>query len=164
MVFMHNMCKKEPGSKVRVKRIVAIILLSTVVIAWREAGSKPTITTPLESPFAGRFIGVKLSFPNFYQCCKSKILYLKLFLASIYNLVDDREHKAFNETLSSLINYIPKSAEFIGGHDMNANLGVRLKMYRRSIGPHRINNRNKKEKRLLKLINANNLKIVNTFY
>ena len=65
MVFMHNMNEKEPGSKGRVKRGVAIILSPVAVDAWREAGSKPPITTLMVSPFSGRFIGVKLSFPKF---------------------------------------------------------------------------------------------------
>ena len=47
---------------------------------------------------------------------------------------------------------------------MNTNLGVMLKMNRRAIVPHGINNRNKKGRRLLGLLSANNLKIVNTFY
>ena len=56
MVFMHNMNEKEPDSKGRVKRGVAIILSPVVVDACQEAGSKPPITTLMESPFAGRFI------------------------------------------------------------------------------------------------------------
>ena len=64
MVFMHNMGEKDPSSKGRVKGGVAIIMLTTSMIAWRAAGSKPLITTLLESSFAGRFIGVKLYFPK----------------------------------------------------------------------------------------------------
>ena len=89
---------------------------------------------------------------------------MKLFLAPVYHPVYDTEHEGFNDTLNSLINYIPKSAEFIGGHDVNANIGVRLKIYCRAIGPHGIDNRNKKGQMLLGLISANNTKIVNTFY
>ena len=55
---------------------------------------------------------------------------MKLFLASVYDPVDDTEHKGFNDTLNSLINSIPEYAEFIGGNDVNANLGLRLKMHR----------------------------------
>ena len=47
MVFMHNMGDKEPVSKGRVKLGVAIILSPTAVIAYREAGYKPPITTLL---------------------------------------------------------------------------------------------------------------------
>ena len=65
MVVMQNINEKEPGSKGRVKGGVAIILSPVAVDAWREAGSKPPITTLMESPFSGRFIGVKLSFPKF---------------------------------------------------------------------------------------------------
>ena len=41
---------------------------------------------------------------------------------------------------------------------------MRLKIHRQEIGPHSIENRNKKGIRLLGLISANNIKIVNTFY
>ena len=131
MVFMHNMGENETGSKGRVKGGFTIILLPTAVIAWREAFSKPPITTLLESSFTGMFVGVKLSFPKVYQWGKRKMGYLKLFLASVYHPVDDTEHEGFNDTLNSMINYIPKSAEFIRGHDVNANLGVSIKIHRR---------------------------------
>ena len=90
--------------------------------------------------------------------------YLKLFLASVYHPVDDTEHEGFNDILNSMINYIPKSAEFIRGHDVNANLGVSIKIHRREIGPHSIDDRNKKGRRLMGIIRYNNIKIVNTFY
>ena len=86
-----------------------------------------------------------------------------MFLLSVYHPLDDTEQKGFNDTLNSLINSIPKYAEFIGGHDVNANLGIRLKRNCRLIGPHDIKNRNKKGRRLLGLLRANNIKIVNTF-
>ena len=103
------MGEKEQGFKGSMKGGVAIIMLPTSVIAWREAGSKPTITTLLESSFERRFIGVNLSFLKVDQWGKSKRLYLKLLLASVYHPVDDTEHEGFNDTLNSLINYIPKS-------------------------------------------------------
>ena len=62
------------------------------------------------------------------------------------------------------MNSVPRSAEFIGGHDFNANLGVRLKMHPRTIGPHGLRNRNKKGRKLLGLLSAYNLKVVNTFF
>ena len=70
------------------------------VDAWREAGSKPPITTLMESPFAGRFIGVKLSFPKFDKWGRRKRGYLKSCIASIYHPVDETEHEEFNNTLS----------------------------------------------------------------
>ena len=89
---------------------------------------------------------------------------MKLFLESVYHPVDDIEHERINDTLNSLINYIPKTGEFIRGHDVNANLGVMLKIHRREIGPHGIDNMNKKGRRLLGLLIADNIKIMNTFY
>ena len=50
---------------------------------------------------------------------------MKLFIASIYHPVYVNEHEEFNDTLSMLVNSVPKSLNFIGGHDVNANLGVR---------------------------------------
>ena len=41
---------------------------------------------------------------------------------------------------------------------------MRLKIHRQSIRPHGIDNRSKKGRRLLVLLSANNIKIVNTFY
>ena len=67
MVVMQNINEKEPGSKGRVKGGVATIFSQVAVDAWRKSGSKPPMTTPMECPFSGRFIGVKLSFPKFYK-------------------------------------------------------------------------------------------------
>ena len=51
--------------------------------------------------------------------------YLKIFVASIYHPVDEKEHTEFSDTLSSILGSLPKTVQFIGGHDVNANLGVR---------------------------------------
>ena len=50
-------------------------------------------------------------------------------MASIYHPDDIKLIGEFNETLSSLMNLIPKNAEFIGGHDVNEKLGTRKQMY-----------------------------------
>ena len=65
-------------------------------------------------------------------------------MASIYNPDDIREIGEFNEALSSLMNLIPKNVEFIGGHDVNAKLGVRKQMYKKVIGIYGLENRNTK--------------------
>ena len=62
----------------------------------------------MESPFAGRFIGVKLSFPKLDKWGRRKRGYLKLFIAYIYHPVDETEHEEFNNTLISLLNSIPR--------------------------------------------------------
>ena len=54
---------------------------------------KPPITTPLDSPFVGRFIGVKLRYPRINQYEKKLRVNLTLFIASIYHPVDEFEHK-----------------------------------------------------------------------
>ena len=59
---------------------------------------------------------------------------------------------------------VPKEAKFIGGHDVNANLGVRSKMYGKTLGPWGIKNLNMKGRRLLGLFSNNQLKLSNSFY
>ena len=63
MIFQNNREGRIKGSKGRIPGGVAIILSPAAVEAWREAGLKSPITTPRDSPFVGRFIGVKLRFP-----------------------------------------------------------------------------------------------------
>ena len=55
-------------------------------------------------------------------------------MASIYHPDDIKESGEFNETLSWLMNLISKNVEFIGGRDVNANLGVKKHMYKKMIG------------------------------
>ena len=89
---------------------------------------------------------------------------LEIIHSTIYHPVDETEHEEFKNTLSSLLNSIPRSDEFIGGHNVNANLGVRSKIHRRVIGLYGINNRNNKGGILLGLFSANKLRVINTFY
>ena len=85
-----------------------------------------------------------MSFPKFDKWGKRVRGFLKIFVASIYHLDDIRESGEFNEALSSLMNLIPKNVEFIGGHDVNAKLGVRKQMYKKVIGIYGLENRNTK--------------------
>ena len=62
------------------------------------------------------------------------------------------------------MNLVPKTAKFIGEHDVNANLGVRSKMYGKTLGPWGINNRKMKGRRLLGFFSNNQLKIAKRFY
>ena len=59
---------------------------------------------------------------------------------------------------------VPKNAKFIGGNDVNANLGDRSKMYGKNVGPWGINNCNMKGRRLLGFFSNNQLKVANSFY
>ena len=59
---------------------------------------------------------------------------------------------------------IPKTVQFIGGHDVNENLGVQNIMHKKVIGTYGIKNRNKTGRNLLGLFGTNNLRVVNRFF
>ena len=63
--------------------------------------------------------------------------------------MDKVEHADFTDTLSLIMTSVPKSAEFIGGHNVNANLGICTKIYRKTLGPWGIDNRNMNRRILL---------------
>ena len=90
---------------------------------------KPPITTPMDSSCGGRFIGVKLRYPRIYQYEKKIRGDITLFVPSIYHPVDEIEHTKFIDILSTIMSSVPKQYKFIGGHNVNSNLGVRSKMY-----------------------------------
>ena len=88
-------------------------------------GTLPLVPISLSSLLWRRFLGLKLQFPRFGQFDRRLRGELKLFIASIYHPVDANEHEEFNDTLSMIVNSVPNSLNFIGGHDVNANLGIR---------------------------------------
>ena len=88
MIFCHNREERDIGTRGRVPGGVAIIISPTSVTAWRATGAKPPITTHLQSKFVGRFLGLKLQFPRFDQFDRRLRGELKLFISSIYHLVD----------------------------------------------------------------------------
>ena len=118
----------------------------------------------MDSSFVGRFIRMKLRSPQINQYDKKVRGNTKLFLASVYHPVDEFEHIEFINILSSIVNSVPKTAEFIGGHDVNANVGTRSKIYRKTLGPREIDNRNIKGRRLLGFFSNNQIKIANSFF
>ena len=63
-----------------------------------------------------------------------------------------------------LVNSVPKSSNFIGGPDVNANLGVRKKIYKGVIGPFGIDNRNMKGRRLMSVFIHNRLRVANRYF
>ena len=63
-----------------------------------------------------------------------------------------------------LVNSVPKSSNFKGGHDVNANLGVRKKIYKGVIGPFGIDNRKMKGRRLLSVLSQNRLRVTNSYF
>ena len=91
MVLRHNREESTVGTKGRIPGGVAIILSPTAVEAWRAAGSNPSIRTPLDSSFVGRFIGVELRYPQIDHYEKKVCGNVTLFVASIYRPVADLE-------------------------------------------------------------------------
>ena len=85
-------------------------------------------------------------------------------MASIYHPVDELEHTEFIDILNTIMSSVPKNSQFIGGHDVNTNLGIRSKMYGKTLVPWGINNRNMKGRRLLCFFSNNQLKVANSFY
>ena len=63
-----------------------------------------------------------------------------------------------------LLNLFPKSSIFIGGHDVNATLGVRKKLYKGVIRPFGIDNMNMKGKLFLSVLSENILRVGNSFF
>ena len=59
---------------------------------------------------------------------------------------------------------MPKSSNFIGGHDVNANLGVRGELYKGVIGPFGIDNSNMKGRRLMSVLSQNILRVANRYF
>ena len=109
MIFLYNRCEREEGTKGRSSGGVVIISAPAAVVAWKEAGSNPPITTPFDSKFVGRFVEIKMSFPKFDMWGKRVHGFLKLFVALIYHPVDNKEHGEFNDMLSSLVSLILKT-------------------------------------------------------
>ena len=124
-MFLHNMVRRVEGIRGSNPGGESIILAPSAVVACKESGLIPPTTTPLTSKFVGRFVGIKMSFPNFDKWSKRVWGFLKIFVASIYHTDDIKVSGEFIETLISLMNLLPKNVESIRGHDMNANLGVR---------------------------------------
>ena len=100
MLFRHNQEGREKVSKGMILSGVAVILAPAAVEAWKEAGSKSPITTPHDSLFVGRFIGVKLYFPRLDQCNRRIRGHIALFVALVYRPVDEVKHSDFTDTLS----------------------------------------------------------------
>ena len=118
----------------------------------------------MDSSLVGIFVGEKLRYPRINQYKKKVRNDLTLFVASVYHPVDELEHTEFIDVLSTIMSSVPEKAKFIGGHDVNANLGVRYKMYGKTLKPWVINNCNMKGRRLLGFFSNNQLKVANIFY
>ena len=77
MIFLHKICEMEERTKGSNTGGVAIIIALTAVVAWKEAGLNPPITTPLDSKFVGIFNGIKMPFPKVDKWEKRVLCFLK---------------------------------------------------------------------------------------
>ena len=143
---------------------VSIILSPAAVEAWREAGSNYLITNPHYSPFVGRFIGVKLSFPWLDQYERKVWGHITLFVVLGYHPLDEVELMDFFDTMSSIMSSVPKLEDFIGGHDANTNIIILTKTYRQTLVPWGIYNRDMKGIMLIGLFGHKQLKVTNSLF
>ena len=142
-----------------------IILGPDLTQAWTRAGKLEPITYSPTSWFPGRMIGVTLSFPNFsnrpsdtyHWRAKGQI---KLFLCSVYHPCDAEAQKEFYDDLDNFIARRPRNSEMLMGADVNCNVGTRSPRFCDILGPHGLNNRNTKGRKLLYLYKTNNLKVL----
>ena len=89
---------------------------------------------------------------------------IKIFICSIYHLVEHDEQKLFNDELDAFYANTPRNSEILAGQDINANVGISLPMFNEVLGPKGIRNRNSKEKDLLLLIKAWKLKVLLSYF
>ena len=118
----------------------------------------------MDSPFVGRFVGVKLSFPQINQYEKKVRGNTTIFVASVYHPVDEVEHTDFIDILNYIMSSVRRTEKFIGGHDVHAKLGTRSNMYQKTLDPWGIENRNMKRRILLGFFSHNQLKMANSFF
>ena len=87
-----------------------------------------------------------------------------MFIASVYDPVDEVEQTDLINTLNFIMSSVTNTAGFIGGYDVNDNIGIRTNMYRKTLGPWRIDNRNMKGIRLLGFFIHNQMKVTTRFF
>ena len=164
-MFRHNSPIGTTGRD-HLFRGVAIVLSPRYYLAWRAAGSPSPITTASSGNFAGRFIGLNLRFDCFdSQGRRVKGKSLSLFLASIYHPCHDAPHEQFLETLTSILQTIPRKSNLIIGADINAKIGHRdCEEFKSVLGPHGPPRRNTRGCNLLNFYLAHELRVENTFF
>jgi hypothetical protein len=151
-----------------IRKGVLIVLSPEFTEAYSRAGSTKITTQPC-SEFAGRFLGINLTFPKTdpfgKRVPKSD---QKLFIASIYHPWKEEEYDDFNETACQLLSQAPHNAIKIVGHDLNANIGTHMTKdkgaHNNIIGPFGINNRNKKGEAAIEFLHLANLRAMSTFF
>ena len=70
----------------------------------------------------------------------------------------------FFDTMSSIMSSVPKLEDFIGVHDANTNIIILTKMYRETLVPWGIYNRDMKGIRLIGLFGHKQLKVTNSLF
>ena len=171
-VFRHNGGKGNHNF-----RGVAIILSPRYYRGWKDAGSKPPLTTNATSEFAGRYISINIILKKCDRlgkqvCGKKGKQHLALTLASVYHPCTkhgaDDIYIKFLDTLDSLLSKIPADNELIMGADVNANIStldnLHSQEFRTTLGPHGFPKRNAKGEGLLTIYLAHRLQVVNTFF
>ena len=144
---------------------VMIVLCPDRTRSWVRAGKLPPIHSSSTSKFPGRIIRVTLSFTNqsnrhtdtFHRNGRGSI---KVFLCSVYHPYKKNEQIEFYDELDSFITSRHRNVEVLLGSDVNCNAGIRTPMFKDTLGPNGISNRNLKGKDLLYLLMSNNLKIL----
>ena len=117
--------------------------------------------------FSGRFVGITLKFPNTNSYGKRLKGNTKYFVASVYHPHENKIYRQFNDTLTTILSKVPKSAHAILEQDINANIGIRGDDdddFSNIIGPHGIDNKNLKGVWALQWLSMMNLRASNSFF
>ena len=171
-VFRHNGGKGNHNF-----RGVAIILSPRYYQGWKDAGSKPPLTTDATGEFAGRYISINVILKSYDKLGKqvrgkNGPKHLALTLASVYHPCtkagSEDVYARFLDTLDTLLNKLPTNNEIIMGADVNANIGTLDKLqssdFKSALGPHGFPKRNPKGESLLTVYLAHRLRVMNTFF
>ena len=166
---LHHGMNVQPDAWGRNSAGVMIFLGPDLTWAWARAGKLPPMHYISTSKSPGQIIGVTLSFPNrsnrhtdtFHRNGRGSI---KLFLCSVYYTYGHDEQIEFYDDLDRFITSRPHNLEVLLGADVNCNTGIRILMFKDTLGLHGIRNRNLKGKDLLYILKSNNLKIILTYF
>ena len=103
-LLIHHGMTKNTSHRIRTSSGVAIILGPALIRACNIAMKPPLITSAINYKLPGWMIGVTLCLPNqsnktFYRYRKRFRRKIKIFMDSIYHLVEHDDQKRFNEEL-----------------------------------------------------------------
>ena len=140
---IHHGMEKKKNLEGRISAGVAVILIPVLTKAWSRAGKLPPITSNNSLNFSGIMIGVTICFScmsNLSKYAYSRETYksIKIFICSIYHLVEHDEKKLFNDELDTFHTNAPRNSEIIAGQDINANVGISSPIFNDVLGPNGI--------------------------